>query len=186
MNFTERQKKLLEFAKKQHGDQLRKYSHEPYWRHLVSVAQLTQKYVNDGVEIALCHDLLEDTDCTATDLLDELKAIGYTATEAEAITKGVVELTDVFVKENYPQLNRRERKRREARRLGAISPLAQSVKYADLTDNISSIMYEDVDFGKVFVQEAIDILNHMRAGNIHLLIECCHKVQEAREVLRIK
>lgn len=185
MIFTERQDKLLEFAKKQHGGQLRKYSHQPYWHHLVSVAQLTQKHIKDGVEIALCHDLLEDTDCTAEALLDELRAIGYPETEARTITNGVIELTDVYVKENYPQLNRRERKKREARRLGGVSPLAQSVKYADLTDNISSIMYEDVDFGKVFVREAIDILDHMRAGNIHLLIECCHKVKEAREVLRL-
>src|SRR5690554_5867518 len=114
MQFDERQRKLLDFVKKQHGDQMRKYSDSPYWVHLVAVAETSFKYLRDGVEVALCHDLLEDTDCTDHQLLVELKRIGYSDDEAKEITKSVVELTDVFIKENYPNLNRRTRKQKEA------------------------------------------------------------------------
>lgn len=186
MQFDERQRKLLEFVKEQHGDQMRKYSETPYWFHLVNVAETAFQFLRDGVEVALCHDLIEDTDCTDHQLQTELKRIGYSEKEAEEITRAVVELTDVYIKKDYPDLNRRTRKKKEAERLGKTGYLAQSVKYADLIDNVSSIVDDDPDFGRVFVREAVDILNKMRAGNIHLLIKCCHTVYEAKKALDLK
>ena len=38
MTFTEREQKLLEFAKFHHGTQKRKYTKEPYYVHLVGLA----------------------------------------------------------------------------------------------------------------------------------------------------
>ena len=185
MKLDERQQKLLDFVKEEHGEQRRKYSDTPYWHHLLNVAETANRYLKRGIEIALCHDLLEDTGCTEEKLLKQLKAIGYSEKEAGEITNGVVELTDVYIKADYPDLNRRARKKKEAERLGEISSLSQSVKYADLIDNVSSIMDEDPDFGRVFVREAIDILDQMREGNIHLLIECCAAVKQAKEKLNL-
>ncbi|MEX2345765.1 MAG: hypothetical protein WD604_09140 [Balneolaceae bacterium] len=181
MKLTERQNKLLEFVKQEHGDQQRKYSDEPYWHHLVRVAETTHKYLGEGIEIALCHDLLEDTGCTEKQLYKQLTETGYSTKEASEITHGVRELTDVFIKKDYPDLNRRARKKREAERLGKTSYLAQSIKYADLIDNTSSIVNGDSGFARVYINEAIDILDQMRAGNIHLLIECCYAVYKAKK-----
>lgn len=179
MTLTNQQKDLLEFVKKEHGDQRRKYTDEPYWRHLVRVAEKASKRLKDGIEIALCHDVLKDTSCTEKQLHEQLLSIGYSSHSAKEITYGVVELTDVFIKEAYPKLNRRARKKREAERLGKISYTAQSIKYADLIDNTSSIVDGDPGFARVYIHEAIDILNQMRAGNIHLLVDCCYAVKTA-------
>ncbi|MEX0720254.1 MAG: hypothetical protein WD059_06270 [Balneolaceae bacterium] len=185
MQLTDRQEALLEFVKQEHGDQQRKYSDEPYWKHVVRVANIASKYLKDGVEVAFCHDLLEDTACTEKQLYNQLIAVGYPEEEASVIREGVVELTDVYIKENYPELNRRERKKREAERLWETSYLAQSVKYADLIDNMNSIVDGEPGFARVFVREGVDILKGMRDGNIHLLIDCCYAIKKAKLELNL-
>lgn len=180
---TERQEKLFEFVKSQHGDQKRKYTFEPYWNHLLSVAEIVTGY-NDAeqdvsIEVALCHDLLEDTKCTPYELMRFLTKNGYTDPEPTFIVFAVKELTDRYTKENFPQLNRKQRKDLESIRLGKISELAQTVKYADLIDNTSSIVKHDLNFAKTYILEKIQILSEMRDGNILLFIKCCHTVQEA-------
>jgi guanosine-3',5'-bis(diphosphate) 3'-pyrophosphohydrolase len=185
LNLSTSQAALLDFVKEQHGDQQRKYSDEPYWHHLVRVAETAARYLDAGIEkeIALCHDLLEDTPCTEQQLHRKLVEIGYPKQQADSITRGVVELTDVFIKPDFPDLNRKARKKREARRLGDISPLAQSIKYADLIDNTASITDGDNGFARVYLREAVDILDQMREGNIRLFIECCHAILEAEKQL---
>lgn len=179
MTFTDKQKKLLDFVKQQHGDQQRKYSNEPYWHHVVSVAETASKRVDGAIEIALCHDLFEDTPCSYQDLQKKLGEIGYSKKEASEICDVTKELTDVYIKEDYPELNRKTRKEKEAKRLGKISSLGQSIKYADLIDNTSSIVENDRQFAKVYIQEAIAILDQMRKGNIHLLMDCCYTIKLA-------
>ena len=186
MELSNRQKHFLEFVKEQHGEQKRKYTGEPYWHHVFAVAAIVAPYEPKGIEIALGHDLLEDTACTYDDLFFFLKKNGYDEGEATFIANGVQELTDEYERGKYPDKNRRERKRLEAERLGKISPLAQSVKYADLTHNMMSIVEEDENFARVFSREKRDILNQMRAGNIDLLLLCCHTLQEAFNKLSTK
>ena len=179
MNLNDKQKRLLEFVKKKHGTQERKYTAEPYWLHLLSVAKIASAHVDGAVEIALCHDLLEDTSCDYQELQKFLEENGYTKQEAKHICDVTDELTDKYTKEAYPDLNRRTRKEKEAQRLGKISKLGQSIKYADLIDNTSSIVENDKHFAKVYVREAIDVLDQMRNGNVHLLIDCCHSIKNA-------
>lgn len=182
MTLTERQKKLLDFVKKQHGDQVRKYNGEPYWQHLVSVAEIASKHMDGAIEIAFCHDLLEDTACTYQELQKFLHENGYNKKEAKEICDVTKELTDVYIKEDYPNLNRKIRKQKEAKRLGKISVLGQSIKYADLIDNTASIVENDRQFAKVYLREAVDILDQMRKGNIHLLMDCCYSIKSAMKI----
>ena len=179
MILTERQERLLTFVKVEHGEQVRKYTNEPYWKHLVSVATIVSKYEPDGIEAALCHDLFEDTKCQPETLQNALIDFGYTKQESATIPALVMELTDRFIPELYPELNRNERKKREAERLGKICFLSQSVKYADLIDNTSSIVKYDKGFAVKYLQEKVRILDHMRNGNINLLIDCCHCLKNA-------
>ena len=179
MELSDRQRQFLDFVKAQHGDQKRKYTFEPYWTHVYAVAELVAPYEPEGIEIAFGHDLLEDTDCTFDELYRFLSTHGYSPEEALLISNGVKELTDVYTWQDHKDKNRKERKKLEAERLGTISPLAQSVKYADLTHNMQSIVQEDKDFARVFLKEKRAILNLMRAGNIDLLVLCCHTLKEA-------
>lgn len=185
-----RKEQLLEFVKRHHGEQVRKYTNEPYWHHVLSVAELAEKHESKPLawEIGVCHDLLEDTECTYNGLFIALTQLGYTDQEAQIITEAVDELTDRFTKEEYPHLNRKSRKRFEAQRLGLIDPLAQSVKYADLIDNTTTIVKHDKGFAEIYLKEKEEILLQMQGGN-HILKKLCNEslkaaLQESRLSLK--
>lgn len=185
MQLSDRQKKLLKFVKLKHAAQVRKYNAEPYWHHLISVAEIASKHVEGAIEISLCHDLLEDTSCSYEELLLFLVSNEYTKEESKKICNVVKELTDVYVKEDYPQMNRKSRKKKEAERLSGISTLGQSIKYADIIDNTTSIVENDKHFAKVYLREAMDLIDGMRKGNLYLLIDCCYSLKKGMLELKI-
>jgi (p)ppGpp synthase/HD superfamily hydrolase len=174
LQLTERQDKLLGYVRFFHGSQVRKYTGEPYWTHPLAVAKLVRQHANEYLvfEIALCHDLLEDTECTEVLLLEILISIGYTVFESYNIVKATVELTDVYTHERFPNLNRQMRKANEAIRLGTVSDIAQNVKFADLIDNTISIVRHDKGFAKVYLKEKERVLTHMHGGNAMLRTMC--------------
>jgi guanosine-3',5'-bis(diphosphate) 3'-pyrophosphohydrolase len=180
IKLTARQEQLFAFVSKHHGDQVRKYTGEPYTEHLLNVATMVPA---DLVEVALCHDLFEDTECSSLDLFDFLLNNGYDGNESDFICDGVHDLTDYYTKERCPDLNRAARKKLEAVRLGKISHTSQTVKYADLINNTSSIAYLDPGFAVTYMREKREILDQMRDGNIDLLIKCCATYQAAMEHL---
>lgn len=171
MKLDKRTKKLFDFVKSQHGDQVRKYTGEPYWQHLWKVAETVSIVTkeNSVIIVALCHDLFEDTNCTAQILADKMRDLAYSSTTIDFVVIGVNHLTDHFTPENCPNSNRKERKQNEAKRLWAIPDWAQTIKYADLLDNTSSILKHDENFAKVYLEEKRYILLNMRSGNQELL-----------------
>lgn len=188
MKLTNRQTNLLHFVKEQHGDQKRKYTLAPYWTHLMSVAELVSEYpdIEMGVEIALCHDLAEDTKCKFYQLNEFLLNNGYgSETERHVILRDVTHLTDVFTSEAYPALNRAARKSEEAQRLISISPNAQSVKYADIIDNTSSIVKHDPGFAKVYLKEIEGKIPKMDKGNPELYARCLDVFDKAVKQLEL-
>lgn len=172
MELNEKQNSLLDFVKQQHGDQVRKYTSEPYWTHCLSVAEIVSAHDDGCIEIALCHDLFEDTDCDFKRLFDFMTSIGYSREYAYDVCKCVDELTDKFTKEMHPYLNRAKRKSEEARRLANVSKRAQTVKYADIIDNRASIVQHDPSFAKVYLDEAKYLLSVMNNGNEKLKNDC--------------
>lgn len=188
MTLTPRQKELLSIVKQSHGDQLRKYTDEPYWTHPYAVAQLVFPF-DDGtnflIEIALLHDVIEDTDVRPDQLQNILLACGYLLEETNIIERGVMALTDVFTRENFDHMNRTQRKQFEAHRLKKIHPDFQTVKYADLIHNTESIVQYDKGFAKKYVQEKRYILNLMRNGNLDLFMQCYKTLLEAETELEI-
>lgn len=177
-HLTERQIKLGQFASDLHKGQVRKYTGEPYIQHCIKVAEKAKSYdIYLGWEIGICHDLLEDTECHIDLLVGILQVIGYDYDEVEKIITCVKELTYVYTNEAYLDLNRKQRKELEAKRLWNISKDAQSIKYCDLIDNIESICYHDAKFAKVYLQEKGYILKGMRAGNAELLATCELKIK---------
>lgn len=94
MTFNEREQRLLAFAEKWHGDQKRKYIGDPYKVHLMAVAERVAQFGSVAVAAALCHDLIEDTNCTLEMLIAELERLEYSPTEVALIVFSVNELTD--------------------------------------------------------------------------------------------
>ena len=79
-----------------------------------------------------------------------------------------MQLTDVYVPSNYPNLNRRKRKERELKRFAQISPEAKTVKYADIVHNTREIAFCDPDFAPEYLYECLAILQKADQGNLIL------------------
>jgi (p)ppGpp synthase/HD superfamily hydrolase len=153
------------FADKAHGDQVRKYTGERYIGHPVRVMSMVQEYKDDVAVLsaALLHDVIEDTPIGASEIRKALLQVMDEQT-ADTTVELVIELTDIFIKANYPRLNRRSRKEKEAHRLSGVSPDAQTIKYADIIDNVTDIVQQDTDFARIYVHEAKKMLSGMVAG----------------------
>lgn len=150
--------RLLAFAKwvhLQHGDQKRKYTGLPYAVHLIRVAN--QVWLQTGSEVlaaaGLGHDLLEDTPTSKSEILTFLSTLNFTERETQQVLELIIELTDVYEKKDFPDLNRRQRKALEAARLSQISPDAQLIKWCDIRDNLNSFQQYDRNFMRVFLRE---------------------------------
>lgn len=184
--FKEKYDKFLEFVVSAHSGQKRKYTGEPYHNHLKRVSDEVLVLNPYAAFIGLGHDLIEDTDETKESIeryLHEVMDGDYLG--IKFIIDGIICLTDEYTKEKYPNMNRSERKGMEIDRLTHMHPVYQSIKYADITDNISSIVEHDPDFGLVYVKEKIKLVNRMRYGDIDLMIKCFHMLHEARIKLEI-
>ncbi len=157
---------VKKYADQAHGEQVRKYTGERYIVHPVRVMESARLYTNElSVHAAaLLHDVLEDTTVTAEEMETSLLEVMSTKDAARTI-KLVIELTDIFVKESYPSLNRRTRKEMEADRLAKISADAQTIKYADIMDNVNDLVSQDTDFAKVYIRESKKMLKAMESGN---------------------
>ncbi|MGV3600088.1 MAG: metal-dependent phosphohydrolase [Dyadobacter fermentans] len=182
LELTERQWSLFDFVKEMHGEQKRKYTGAPYYTHLLSVADRVEQYVHQGyeTEIALCHDLIEDTECSLADLSAKLMSLGYSITEDEVILAGVDDLTDKYTHMKYPSLNRAQRKELEGVRIMASRPIAQTVKYADIIDNMLSLTEHDPGFARVYAREVDGYLWKINQGNQQLYAACCQLLMEVK------
>ena len=179
IKLIERQKLLLSYVISMHNNQKRKYTGEPYWTHCYAVGLHAAEYnISLGIEIGLCHDLIEDTDCELYDLLKFLMGVGYDNKESLFITRCVDDLTDKFTRDSHPNLNRKQRKELESDRLGEAHPVAQSIKYCDLINNTESICEHDPKFAKTYLEEKKVILSKMRRGHSGILHDCETQVQE--------
>lgn len=160
---------IYKYGDEAHGDQLRKYTPDRYMVHPRRVMNICEPYYNSLpiLAAALLHDVLEDTPVTHTAMLRDLQQFMSRA-DAEQTVKLVVELTDVYEKAAYPQLNRRKRKAKEVERMRAISTEAQTIKYADILDNASEIIPYDRQFAPVFLRECKTLLEAMDKGHPEL------------------
>lgn len=185
MILNTQQSHILQFVMNAHGEQKRKYTNELYWMHPYAVAEIVSKYTQrtGSIEIALCHDLYEDTFVTYEELKSELNRLHYSTIDQIFILNGVEALTDILTSEKYTHMNRKERKSFEAHRLGKIHGDFQTIKYADLIHNTQSIVEHDKNFAKVYIAEKREMLNLMRNGQIDLFVECYKSLIEAEQKL---
>jgi guanosine-3',5'-bis(diphosphate) 3'-pyrophosphohydrolase len=179
-----KQKKLIEFVKESHKKQFRKYTGLTYFTHLENVSKLACKYLSGKLifEIAICHDILEDVKYTNVDeflLFKKLKEFGYDDDEATYIVSHVTMLSNQYEKIRYPHLNRKERTTLEAKRLGEMNYIIQSIKYCDIIDNCKDIYKYDSKFGKVYIKEKQLFLEYMTNGNTELKIKAIETINKS-------
>lgn len=176
---------IYEFADQSHGTQLRKYTPERYMVHPLRVMELCKPVTDDQAVLAaaLLHDVLEDTPVKASELMIFLKQLQSEQTAAKTL-KLVIELTDVYVKNSYPNLNRRERKAKEAKRMQSISSEAQTIKYADILDNCREIVLHDLEFAPRFLTECRQLLQVMDKGDSSLRTAAFGVVENSLKTIR--
>ena len=183
---TMRQRHVLAFAKYAHGNQKRKYTNQPYWHHPLEVATIVNRVetaLDDClVEIALLHDVLEDTRILPEEIVDFLfYGCEYSDQEVTQIYDGAFALTDKFTKESFPNLNREKRKKQEIERLSSIKGDYKTVKCADLIDNTSSIVKHDKDFARIYLKEKEAVLQVMEGANPEILAKAWQALEEAKK-----
>lgn len=173
---------IEQFAAKAHEGQRRKFVDEPYIVHPVRVMTICNSYSNDlpVLAAALLHDVLEDTPVTALQIKAFLSTLMDT-TNTERTLLLVDELTDRYVKSDYPTLNRRTRKNKEAERLSKVSADAQTIKYADIIDNSTEFANADASFVKTFLHECNTLLKKMTKGHPEVHKKALHKVEAQLE-----
>lgn len=173
------------FASRAHGEQTRKYTNEPYIYHPIRVMDVCKAYTTllPTQAAALLHDVLEDTPTTLIEINDFLSS-RMAADDRERTCKLVVELTDVYTRENFPSMNRRLRKMKEAERLWQVSAEAQTIKYADILDN-TDVCRNDPDFAVVFLREARQFLSGMKLGNPDLRLKVVAEVEKCLQSLGV-
>ncbi len=158
--------RIQNFADNAHGTQMRKYTSDRYIVHPVRVMELLKEYTSDIAVLAaaLLHDVLEDTLTTKEDIRKFLSTLMDTSTADRTVIL-VVELTDVYTKEAYPQWNRGQRKTLELERAAKTSGLAQTIKYADIIDNCKEIVEHDRHFARLFLSECKRLLDKITEGD---------------------
>lgn len=171
--------RVRNFAGEAHGNQTRKYSDEPFIGHPIRVMETCQDYTNDlsMLAAALLHDVLEDTHVNKDTLRNFLTDI-MNKEEATRTLRLVEELTDVYIKQNYSSLNRRTRRNKEAERLSETSADAQTIKYADIIDNVVDITRDDADFALIYLRENKHLLKQINKGNPALYERAIQTVDE--------
>jgi (p)ppGpp synthase/HD superfamily hydrolase len=163
------------FAMNAHASQVRRYTSEPYHKHLAEVAALVALVPHSEEQIAASwlHDVVEDQPITLNDLQIHF---------GNDVARLVEQVTDVS---RPGDGNRAVRKALDLEHLRRASPAAQSIKYADLISNTHSIVTHDRKFAGIYLQEKQALLSAMPDGDPLLRQLAMRELMRARASLMI-
>jgi (p)ppGpp synthase/HD superfamily hydrolase len=148
------------------GGQRRKYSGAHYEVHPIQVAKMVAgSRDNDAVTVAvaLCHDVVEDTTRTLSDVGNAFREFGSEI--CQDIIAGVNECSDVSKPEDG---NRAFRRNLDKEHAWLATPARKTVKLADIKSNLPSIVRHDPGFARKWVQEKADVLPGLIEGDPQL------------------
>ena len=151
----------LIFCEKAHRGQVRKYTGEPYAVHPKAVAAIVARVVIDPdiIAAALLHDVVEDTPATFTDIFYLFGG---------RVMQLVSEVTNIS---HLRDGSRKARKQIDRDFLATASPDAQTIKLADIMDNLKDIVAQDPEFAKLYLNEKSQLLCVLTKGNMQLQIK---------------
>lgn len=140
--------------------QKRKYTGEDYYHHPMEVARLVMEHASGSMRCrelmtaaAYLHDVVEDTPVT---LILVKQVFGSEVAEL------VEQLTDVSKPEDG---NRAARKAIDLAHTAKASPMAKTIKLADLISNTRSIRQHDPEFAVVYLAEKRALLEVLKDGD---------------------
>lgn len=142
--------KAISFMEAGHRGQTRKDGIRPYSIHPMDVMERVRTVTDDEdiLIAALLHDIAEDVNQYPYDLDGIAERFGVRVSEI------VNELTDVYIKKDFPELNRKRRKQLERERYQLMSPEAKLVKIADICSNLKDTGdVPDAGFNRMFGRE---------------------------------
>lgn len=166
----------LQFAKKAHEGQTRKYTNEPYIYHPIEVMSIvsTVPHTEEMLAAALLHDVIEDCDVTESEIE---QSFGLWVSEY------VYDLTDVSKPEHG---NRAKRKEIDRKHTARAYPEAKTIKLADLISNSRSIVKHDKDFARVYIKEKELLLEVLTEGDATLYAMAKQIVEDAKKELGLE
>lgn len=148
------------YATKAHAatDQRRKYTFEPYIVHPAAVVELVRSVCSteEVLAAAWLHDTVEDTDTTLKDIEERFGA---------DVASVVAILTNP---QALPGTNRVQRKCAHFLHTAKASPVAQTIKLADIIDNTREILRYDAHFARVYLVEKRLQLAGLERGDMRL------------------
>lgn len=153
------------FSATHHEGQKRKYTGEDYFYHPLRVSAIVGKRSSvDTIIAALLHDVVEDCDIT----LEEIeKNFG------DEVANIVKYCTKIAV-----EGNRKERKKIDHEFWASGPAEAQTIKVADMIDNLPSTKEYDPEFYKVLREEKLELLNMLTKAD-PILIETAREILES-------
>lgn len=148
----------IEIARDLHRAQVRKYTNEPYFSHLMYVGGLASAYSGifseDAFIVGLLHDSVEDQNYPLEAIEEKF---------GTAVSDAVFALSEVGV-----EGNRKFRQETQLEKLEKAPGWVQNVKYADIISNAQNIAFHDKKFGKVYLPEKEAQLSVMIEGHPRL------------------
>lgn len=158
----------VHFAVRLHDDQNRKYTNEPYVLHPLEVAMMVLSVSEDidMVLAAILHDVVEDTECTISDIQKHFGPF---------VARYVSDLTDISKPSDG---NRAARKRIDLEHTAKACADAKTIKLADLINNTESIVDRDPEFAKTYMMEKKALLEVLKEGNEVLYFEASELVDD--------
>lgn len=144
-----------------HWSQQRKYTGESYINHPLAVSDILREAMLpiEVICAGVLHDTIEDTETDYEDIEKINKEIADI----------VLEVTNVYTKEAYPDLNRKKRNELERVRLATVSENAQNVKAADMINNLHNIVTLDPVYAEQYIEEKELLLPLLTKANTHLI-----------------
>ena len=173
------EEEALKFATEAHGDQQRKFTEEPYIEHPKRVAEIVRsvRHTREMICAAYLHDVVEDTPVEIEEIRSRF---------GERVAQLVEELTDEYMKVNYPHLNRRARKKKEVERQALMSPEAKTIKLADVIDNTPDIVQNDPGFARKYLYEMEALTRVLIEGDKDLFDRARREVAAGKRALNMK
>lgn len=162
------------FATQAHDGQIRKYTGDPYITHPTRVAHTVAALpdvTDEMIATAWLHDVVEDTDVTIYDILENF---GWT------VARYVEWLTDTNITGN-----RAYRKACYANQLANAPRDVLTIKLADLIDNTSDIVKHDPKFARVYLAEKRELLEVLKYGDHGLWVRARKQLKAGEELLEL-
>ncbi len=145
------------FAAEQHErvGQRRKYTNEPYINHPAAVVEIIRSvpHTNEMIAAAWLHDVVEDTQASFENI-------------HELFGPNVLDMVSMLTNPSSLFSGCREfRKKVDFIHISSASPSAQTIKLADIIDNVRTIAVRDPEFAKRYLREKQALLAVLNDGD---------------------